>query len=171
MQECPPRTVWHELLEDRLDPAAVEPLRSHLAGCERCRAEIDSAAEPGGARVWQVKPARLNDIQLSPSLLNRLRLVGWKEPGPDGKPKFQAGFLTKNEMSREDAELFILKARVVAGWVEPQALEDALAARAAALDAEEAELNAAGESEGTAVSRAEDLFKRSPDAAGSSEQS
>jgi N utilization substance protein A len=98
-------------------------------------------------------------------------LVGWKEPGPDGKPKFQPGFLTKNEMSREDAELFILKARVVAGWVEPQALEDALAARAAALDAEEAELNAAGESEGTAVSRAEDLFKRSPDAAGSSEQS
>ncbi len=98
-------------------------------------------------------------------------LVGWKEPGPDGKPKFQAGFLTKNEMSREDAELFILKARVVAGWVEPQALEDALAARAAALDAEEAELNAAGESEGTAASRAEDLFKRSPDAPGSSEQS
>ena len=45
-------------------------------------------------------------------------------------------------MSREDAELFILKARVVAGWVEPQALEDALAARAAALDAEEAELDA-----------------------------
>ena len=74
-------------------------------------------------------------------------------------------------VSREDAELFILKARVVAGWVEPQALEDALAARAAALDAEEAELNAAGESEGTAVSRAEDLFKRSPDAAGSSEKS
>jgi N utilization substance protein A len=99
-------------------------------------------------------------------------LVGWKEPGPDGKPKFQPGFLTKNEMSREDAELFILKARVVAGWVEPQALEDALAARAAALDAEEAELNAAGESEGTAASRAEELFNiRSPDAAGSSEQS
>src|SRR5262249_17497467 len=70
-------------------------------------------------------------------------LVGWKEPGPDGKPKFQPGFLTKGEMSREDAELFILKARVVAGWVEPKALEDALAARAAALDAEEAELNAA----------------------------
>jgi N utilization substance protein A len=99
-------------------------------------------------------------------------LVGWKEPGPDGKPKFQPGFLTKGEMSREDAELFILKARVVAGWVEPKALEDALAARAAALDAEEAELNAAGEAESSAVSRAEELFNiRSPDAAGSSEQS
>ena len=86
-------------------------------------------------------------------------LVGWKEPGPDGKPKFMAGLLEKNDMSREDAELFILKARVVAGWVEPQALEDALAARAAALDAEEAELDAASDTtSGTARSRGDELF-------------
>jgi N utilization substance protein A len=84
-------------------------------------------------------------------------LVGWKEPGPDGKPKFQPGLLEKSEMSREDAELFILKARVVAGWVEPKALEDALAARAAALDAEEAELEAA-EPADTARSRGDELF-------------
>jgi N utilization substance protein A len=87
-------------------------------------------------------------------------LVGWKEPGPDGKPKFVPGLLEKGEMSRDDAELFILKARVAAGWVEPQALEDALAARAAALDAEEAELDAAaGESPAdTARSRGDELF-------------
>jgi N utilization substance protein A len=84
-------------------------------------------------------------------------LVGWKEPGPDGKPKFQPGLLEKGEMSREDAELFILKARVVAGWVEPKALEDALAARAAALDAEEAELDA-GEQQGEARTRGDELF-------------
>ena len=87
-------------------------------------------------------------------------LVGWKEPGPDGKPKMMPGLLAKGEMSRDDAELFILKARVSAGWVEPQALEEALAARAAALDAEEAELDAAGgESQGgTARSRGDELF-------------
>jgi len=87
-------------------------------------------------------------------------LVGWKEPGPDGKPKFVAGLLTKGEMNRDDSELFILKARVAAGWVDPQALEEALAARAAALDAEEAELDAAGgEAQGgTARSRGDDLF-------------
>ncbi len=85
-------------------------------------------------------------------------LIGWKEPGPDGKPKFVAGLLEKADMSREDAELFILKARVVAGWVEPQALEDALAARAAALDAEEAELDASDTSSGTARSRGDELF-------------
>jgi len=85
-------------------------------------------------------------------------LVGWKEPGPDGKPKFVAGLLEKTEMSRDDAELFILKARVAAGWVEPQALEDALAARAAALDAEEAELNASETTADTARSRGDELF-------------
>jgi len=96
-------------------------------------------------------------------------LVGWKEPGPDGKPKFVPGLLEKGEMSREDAELFILKARVVAGWVEPKALEDALAARAAALDAEEAELEAA-EPADTARSRGDELFNLKGANAASSEQ-
>ncbi len=100
-------------------------------------------------------------------------LVGWKEPGPDGKPKFQPGLLEKAEMSREDAELFILKARVVAGWVEPKALEDALAARAAALDAEEAELDASGgeTSADTARSRGDELFNLKGAHAANSEQS
>jgi N utilization substance protein A len=85
-------------------------------------------------------------------------LVGWKEPGPDGKPKFQPGVLEKSEMTRDDAELMILKARVAAGWVEPKALEDELAARAAALDAEEAELDAGAENDARA--RGEELFSR-----------
>jgi transcription termination/antitermination protein NusA len=100
-------------------------------------------------------------------------LVGWKEPGPDGKPKFQPGLLEKGEMSREDAELFILKARVVAGWVEPKALEDALAARAAALDAEEAELDAVDQDTpaDTARSRGDELFNLKSANAVGSEQS
>src|SRR5262245_2062611 len=98
-------------------------------------------------------------------------LVGWKEPGPDGKPKFQPGLLQKGEMTREDAELFILKARVVAGWVEPKALEDALAARAAALDAEEAELEAAEQAPAeTARSRGDELFNLKGANAANSEQ-
>jgi hypothetical protein len=49
---------------------------------------------------------------------------------------------------------------VVAGWVEPQALEDALAARAAALDAEEAALDSADQQApaDTARSRGDELF-------------
>jgi N utilization substance protein A len=31
-------------------------------------------------------------------------LIGWKEPGPDGKPRFQPGLLAKGAMTREDAE-------------------------------------------------------------------
>ncbi len=85
-------------------------------------------------------------------------LVGWKEPGPDGKLKFQPGLLEKGEMSREDAELFILKARVAVGWVEPQALEDELAARSAALDAAEAELDAGEGVEAAPQSEADQLF-------------
>ncbi len=94
-------------------------------------------------------------------------LVGWKEPGPDGKPKFVPGLVEKSEMTRDDAELFILKARVLAGWLPPEALEEALARRAAALDAEEAELDA-GQRADEARTRGEELFNiRSPNGAGS----
>ena len=66
-------------------------------------------------------------------------LVGWKEPGRDGKSRWQPGILPKGEMTRDDAELFVLKARVAAGWVEAAVLEEELAKRAAELEAAEAE--------------------------------
>jgi N utilization substance protein A len=95
-------------------------------------------------------------------------LIGWKEPGPDGKQKFQPGLLEKGEMSRDDADLFILKARVAAGWLGEEALEEALAKRAAALEAAEAELDAGAEEAPTsddARARGEELFNiRSSDA-------
>ena len=50
-------------------------------------------------------------------------ITGYREPGPDGKPVWVEGILKKGEMRKDDAQLFIMKARVVAGWVEPEALE------------------------------------------------
>ena len=67
-------------------------------------------------------------------------LIGWKEPGRNGKPQWQPGILPKGDMSRDEAELFVLRARVAAGWVEPEALEAELARRTAELEAEEAAL-------------------------------
>ncbi|MEM6535794.1 MAG: transcription termination factor NusA [Pseudomonadota bacterium] len=49
-------------------------------------------------------------------------ITGWREPGPDGKPVWQDGILRKGEMRKDDAQLFIMKARVIAGWIEPEAL-------------------------------------------------
>ena len=50
-------------------------------------------------------------------------ITGWREPGPDGKPVWVEGILKKGEMRKDDAQMFIMKARVIAGWVEPEALE------------------------------------------------
>ena len=67
-------------------------------------------------------------------------LIGWKEPGKNGKSQWQPGLLAKGEMTRDGAELFVLRARVAAGWVEAEVLEEELAKRHAELDAEEAAL-------------------------------
>ena len=50
-------------------------------------------------------------------------LTGWRENNKEGKPVWQEGILKKGEMRKDDAQLFIMKARVIAGWVEPEALE------------------------------------------------
>ena len=67
-------------------------------------------------------------------------LTGWREPGHDGKPTFQPGLLAKGEMSADEAELFVMRARNKVGWVDDEAL--------AALEAqfvEEDEAEAEGE--------------------------
>jgi N utilization substance protein A len=139
----------------------LEKLTAELVARRRELGVTDEVAEMEGVTPQMAVKFGENDVKTIDDLAGLVPddLVGWKEPGPDGKPKFVAGLLEKSDMSREDAELFILKARVVAGWVEPQALEDALAARAAALDAEEAELDAASDTtSGTARSRGDELF-------------
>ncbi len=51
-------------------------------------------------------------------------LTGWREQGRDGKTVFQAGLLPTGEMNRDDAELLVMRARVAAGWIEAEALDE-----------------------------------------------
>jgi N utilization substance protein A len=51
-------------------------------------------------------------------------LTGWREPGADGKPAFQPGLLAKGEMSADDAELFVMRARNKVGWIDDEALAE-----------------------------------------------
>jgi len=139
----------------------LEKLTAELVSKRKELGVTDEVADMEGVTPQMAVKFGENDVKTIDDLAGLVPddLVGWKEPGPDGKPKFIAGLLEKTEMSRDDAELFILKARVAAGWVEPEALEAALAARAAALDAEEAELNASSETTAdTARSRGDELF-------------
>jgi N utilization substance protein A len=66
-------------------------------------------------------------------------ITGYREPGPDGKPVWVEGILKKGEMRKDDAQMFVMKARVIAGWIEPEAL-DALMAQQAGSDEPAAEL-------------------------------
>ncbi|MDP3493515.1 MAG: transcription termination factor NusA [Hyphomonadaceae bacterium] len=140
----------------------LEKLTAELVAKRKELGVVDEVADMEGVTPQMAVKFGENGVKTIDDLAGLVPddLVGWKEPGPDGKPKMMPGLLTKGEMTRDDAELFILKARVSAGWVEPQALEEALAARAAALDAEEAELDASGgDAPGsTARSRGDDLF-------------
>ena len=57
-------------------------------------------------------------------------ITGWREPGPDGKPVWVEGILKKGEMRKDDAQMLIMRARVAAGWIEPDAIEQMLAEQA-----------------------------------------
>ncbi|MEM7660742.1 MAG: transcription termination factor NusA [Pseudomonadota bacterium] len=67
-------------------------------------------------------------------------ITGWREPGPDGKPVFQPGILPKGEMRKDDAQMFIMKARVIAGWIEQEAVDQLQQEMAAEQVAEEMDL-------------------------------
>ena len=67
-------------------------------------------------------------------------ITGWREPGPDGKPVFQEGILKKGDMRKDEAQIFIMRARVAAGWVEPEALAELEAQMAADAEGEAANL-------------------------------
>ncbi len=56
-------------------------------------------------------------------------ITGWREPGPDGKPVWVEGILKKGEMRKDVAQMFIMKARVAAGWIEADAIEQMIAAQ------------------------------------------
>ncbi|MEO0785694.1 MAG: transcription termination factor NusA [Pseudomonadota bacterium] len=58
-------------------------------------------------------------------------ITGYREPGPDGKPVWVDGILKKGEMRKDDAQIFIMKTRVKAGWIEQAALDELQAQMAA----------------------------------------
>jgi N utilization substance protein A len=62
-------------------------------------------------------------------------ITGYREPGPDGKPVWVEGILKKGEMRKDDAQMFIMKARVLAGWIEQEAIDAMLAEQAGTEDA------------------------------------
>ena len=64
-------------------------------------------------------------------------ITGYREPGPDGKPVWVEGILKKGEMRKDDAQMFVMKARVVAGWIEQEAIDAFLAQQAGSEDAPE----------------------------------
>jgi N utilization substance protein A len=64
-------------------------------------------------------------------------ITGYREPGPDGKPVWVEGILKKGEMRKDDAQMFVMKARVVAGWIEQEAIDALLAQQAGSEDAPE----------------------------------
>lgn len=66
-------------------------------------------------------------------------ITGYREAGPDGKPVWVEGILKKGEMRKDDAQMFVMKARVAAGWIEPEAL-DALVAQQAEAEGDAPEL-------------------------------
>jgi transcription termination/antitermination protein NusA len=57
-------------------------------------------------------------------------ITGYREPGPDGKPVWVEGILKKGEMRKDDAQMFIMKARVIAGWIEQEAVDALMAEQA-----------------------------------------
>ncbi len=67
-------------------------------------------------------------------------ITGSREPGPDGKPVWVEGILKKGEMRKDDVQLFVMQARVAAGWVEAEALEALQAQLAADQISEEMDL-------------------------------
>lgn len=83
-----------------------------------------------------------NDIQTVDDVAGLVPddLTGWRENNKEGKPVWQDGILKKGEMRKDDAQLFIMKARVLAGWIEPEALEALEAEMAAEVVAEEMDL-------------------------------
>ena len=64
-------------------------------------------------------------------------ITGYREPGPDGKPVWVEGILKKGEMRKDDAQMFVMKARVVAGWIEQEAIDALLAQQAGGEEAPE----------------------------------
>ena len=109
---------------DRL--AAENDAKRKELGVEDAVMELDGMTPSFAVRLGEEGVQTLDDVAgLVPD-----DITGWREPGPDGKPVWVEGVLKKGEMRKDDAQMFIMRARVAAGWIEPDAIEQMLAEKA-----------------------------------------
>jgi N utilization substance protein A len=126
--------------------AAENDARRKALGVEDAVMELESMTPAFAVKLGEQGVKSVDDVAgLVPD-----DITGWREPGPDGKPVWVDGILKKGEMRKDEAQLFILKARVAAGWIDEGAIEDMLAQQRAAeevteLTEEERALLALGE--------------------------
>ncbi|MEL7453957.1 MAG: transcription termination factor NusA, partial [Pseudomonadota bacterium] len=123
--------------QDYLEKLAIEQdARRRELGVEDAVMELEGMTNGFAVRLGENDVKTVDDVAgLVPD-----DITGWREPGPDGKPVFQPGILPKGEMRKDDAQLFIMKARVLAGWIEQEALDQLQANMAAEQVAEEMDL-------------------------------
>ena len=108
---------------DRL--AAENDAKRRELGVEDEVMELDSMTPSFAVKLGQEGVKTVEDVAgLVPD-----DITGFREPGPDGKPVWVEGILKKGEMRKDDAQMFIMKARVIAGWIEQDAIEQLIAAQ------------------------------------------
>ena len=106
--------------------AAENDAKRRELGVEDAVMELEGMTPSFAVRLGEEGVQTLDDVAgLVPD-----DITGWREPGPDGKPVWVEGVLKKGEMRKDDAQMFIMRARVAAGWIEPDAIEQMLAEKA-----------------------------------------
>jgi N utilization substance protein A len=135
-----------ERAREYLDRVAAEnDARRRELGVEDAVMELEGMTPGFAVKLGEADVKTVEDVAgLVPD-----DLTGYREPGPDGKPVWVEGILKKGEMRKADAQMFVMKARVIAGWIEEDAIDAMLAAEegeeAAELTEEERALLALGE--------------------------
>ncbi len=124
------KDVAEELQErarEFLDRVAVEnDTRRRELGVEDDVMELDSMTPSFAVKLGEQGVKTVEDVAgLVPD-----DITGYREPGPDGKPVWVEGILKKGEMRKDDAQMFIMKARVIVGWIEQEAVDALIAQQA-----------------------------------------
>jgi transcription termination/antitermination protein NusA len=124
------KDVAEELQErarEFLDRVAAEnDTRRRELGVEDDVMELDSMTPSFAVKLGEQGVKTVEDVAgLVPD-----DITGYREPGPDGKPVWVEGILKKGEMRKDDAQMFIMKARVIVGWIEQEAVDALIAQQA-----------------------------------------
>lgn len=124
------KDVAEELQErarEFLDRVAAEnDTRRRELGVEDDVMELDSMTPSFAVKLGEQGVKTVEDVAgLVPD-----DITGYRETGPDGKPVWVEGILKKGEMRKDDAQMFIMKARVIAGWIEQEAVDALIAQQA-----------------------------------------